>query len=253
MQQSNYERPNNKDRNEETKLRVSSIYVVQEGTTEELRSSLTSARSIYDSMVNVKVGPQAVQFEVHRGLLCYQSAYFNSCLNSTFKEAREKAVTLDDEDPKIFKRFFAWLYTGKLLYDEETVEKVPYGELLRSYIFAEKRLAPRFQNACIDAVILRDKVFQQLPNTEETQRVWDNVCDSSPMRRLLVDLLVLLGDMPKIIHEDSKIDFSADFLASIIRGLYVLKGSGPLSRQDLDFWGKRCSYHTHEDGSSECV
>jgi len=221
---------------------------------EQERNSLTSARSLFDKIVHVKVGPEAVLFEVHRGLLCYQSAYFHSCLNNNFKEAREGAVTLDDEDPETFKRFYAWLYTGKLLYDGETVEEVAHGELFHLYIFAEKRLAPRFQDAWMDAVISKDRNYANLPVSEDVQEVWDNVCGSSPMRKYLVDLYVRTGDLLDVLSEDKKIVLSKELLASIIRALYpyaTLRIDQTGFR--VDFWELRCQYHTHEDSSGECV
>ena len=206
-----------------------------------------ASRSLYDSLVFLQVGPEAVNFGIHKGLLCRESAYFRSCFNSTFMEAREGRVTLEDEDPEVFKRFNEWLYTGKVLYDDETYENISFAPLLDLYVFAERRLMPRLQNACIDALISKDKESPHLPPALPVQHVWDHTSVSSPMRRLLVDLHVRFGDMRDILASDEDIElYSKDFLAAIIVAYYDAKKDGPV-KVCSDFWKERSRYHTNED------
>ena len=206
-----------------------------------------TSRSLYDSLVFLEVGPEAVNFGVHKGLLCRESAYFRSCFNGTFMEAREGRVTLEDEDPEVFKRFNEWLYTGKVLYDDETYENVSFTPLLDLYVFAERRLMPRLQNACIDALISKNKESPHLPPGLAIQYVWDHTFVSSPMRRLLVDLHVRCGDMQGILASDEDIELhSKSFLAAIIVAYYDAKRDGSI-RVYFNFWKERSRYHTDED------
>lgn len=169
-----------------------------------------------------------------------------------FVEARTGTVTLDDEEPRIFKRFNAWLYTGNLLYDEETIEKIHYSRLFEQYIFAAKRLIPGLQNACIDAVIHKFDVDTQLPLIEHTVKLWDNTSESSPMRKLVVDYFAAYGDMADYFARDDEVDkHSKDFLASLVRTLYIARRYDSLE-PDVDFWTRRCQYHTHDDSSTAC-
>lgn len=213
---------------------------------------LTCNRTLYDLVVYVKVGPDGVEYGIHRGLLCYQSAYFRSCFHGPFTEALAGTVTLDDEDPKIFKRFNAWLYTGNLLYDEETIEKIDYDQLFETYVFAEKRLIPNLQNACIDAVIHKDMGDEWAPRQEDVTYLWENTSHKSPMRRLLVDEFVSHVNMPDYLETEEDIEpLSKDFLAALVHVFYKAKIYKGL-RENHDFWGKRCRYHIHEDGTPKC-
>ncbi len=167
-------------------------------------------------------------------------------------EACAGTVTLDDEDPETFKRFNAWLYTGNLMYDEETMQMIEYGRLFELYVFAEKRLIPGLQNACIDAVIHKFLVGKAFPQIKHTVTLWDNTPNSSPMRKLVVDQFVAKGHMVKYLAFDDEVDMhSKDFLASLVRTYYTARKDGSL-KPGWDFWARRCHYHTHEDGSTEC-
>lgn len=168
-----------------------------------------------------------------------------------FREACAGTVTLDDEDPRTFKRFNAWLYTGKLLHDEETIENIAFGRLFELYVFAEKRLIPGLQNACIDAVIY--KFLTILPCVAHTVKLWENTSDSSPMRKLVVDEFVSYGDVSSdYLGIDGTVDvLSKDFLASLACTSLKARVDSTLT-YGWDFWTCRCQYHIHDDGSTAC-
>ena len=213
---------------------------------------LTCFSSLYESIIYVEVGPEAIRFPIHKGLLCFESSYFKACLNGKFQEASEDKTTLEDEDPSIFRRFIAWLYTGKVLKDQETTETMSYIKICDLYILAEKRLVTRLQNTCIDAVINKHRSCNILP-TLSVRRIWNNTSNKSPMRKLLVDLWVRDGDMAKFLDTDEEVNsYSKDFLASVIRAFDIAK-TGDLLSEQWDFWNKRCLYHTHEDFNGDCT
>ena len=181
-----------------------------------------------------------VSFGVHKGLICSKSAYFKSRLEGGFKEASEAKVTLTDEDPDTFKRFNWWLYTGKVLFDEERVEDTNYDKLFDLYAFGEKRLIPHLQNACIDAVINRDIVTETIPYGEVVQQLWDKLPRQSPMRKLLTDLFVWNADIMEFFSKDEDIEtYSKDFLASVLRGYHLAEDN-----DDPDFWEERQKYYS---------
>ncbi len=84
-------------------------------------------------------------------------------MNGPFKEATDKSIELDDEDPAIFQAFVSWLYTGRLYEDKqepvdpdsedsETRTSVNLTEiqLTETWIFGEKRGIPALQNKAIN-------------------------------------------------------------------------------------------------------
>ncbi|TIA10752.1 hypothetical protein D6C83_08507 [Aureobasidium pullulans] len=49
-------------------------------------------------------------FYLHKKLLCDSSSYFKAALNNGFAETTSQKITLDDEDPAVFRIFASWLY-----------------------------------------------------------------------------------------------------------------------------------------------
>ena len=68
---------------------------------------------LYGSVVTLFVGPEKHRFDVHRGLLCQSSKFFEVALNSDFKE-KDGEVFLPEQPEMTFKYFVYWLYTGQL-------------------------------------------------------------------------------------------------------------------------------------------
>ena len=195
------------------------------------------------------MGAKAVDFAIHKGLLSQQSAYFKALFEGNFKEAELGIATLDDEDPAVFGRFHVWLYTGELLDNDETIGDVDYETLVDLFIFAEKRLAARFQNACIDAIISKSYVDQRIPHpTAVVGNVWASTSRLSPLRAFLVDIYARRGNMSAVLADDEDVEgYSKSFLASVIKAYYCMKRDQSTYRW-YDFWMQRCTYHTHSVG-----
>lgn len=75
----------------------------------------------FDTIIEVKVGANpAASFFLHKGALSFYSRYFRGAINGSFAEANSGIVNLSTEDPAVFKRFVAWLYTRKLELEESS-------------------------------------------------------------------------------------------------------------------------------------
>jgi hypothetical protein len=103
-----------------------------------LRDAITgpTAQIIVGSSAGIKT------YSIHKKLLCDSSTYFKAALNNGFVETKEQTITLDDEDPAIFRTFALWLYEGKL--NKKTLPLDVYigvleNYLLKLYVFADKR------------------------------------------------------------------------------------------------------------------
>lgn len=59
------------------------------------------------------VGPDEQRFDLHKGLLCSISDFFNTALTGTFIEANG-TIKLPEQSPATFKYFVYWLYTRSL-------------------------------------------------------------------------------------------------------------------------------------------
>ena len=64
-------------------------------------------------LITVRVGPNRESFHVHKDLIGQTSAFFQNACKGGFKEA-DGIINLPGQEPKIFKHFIYWLYTGKI-------------------------------------------------------------------------------------------------------------------------------------------
>lgn len=73
---------------------------------------LTAGRWAYSSIVRVLVGEEACEFFVHQDLVCPRSRFFSNALKEPWQEAKERKVTLMEEDANISAVYLALLYVS---------------------------------------------------------------------------------------------------------------------------------------------
>ncbi|KAI9706146.1 MAG: hypothetical protein M1812_008255 [Candelaria pacifica] len=141
------------------------------------------------TVVTIKVGPDAEPFNVHKELLCLYSSYFRGALRGCFSEAQKNTVVLPEDTVEVFRSFFCWLYTGQLRSDERNMKP---SELARIYVFADKSGVSLLKNNIIDAMSAR--LGEQLAGNIAIDCIFKNTPPNSPMRRLLIDQYVSWAD-----------------------------------------------------------
>ncbi|ROW17054.1 hypothetical protein VPNG_01272 [Cytospora leucostoma] len=104
-------------------------------------------------VVTVAVGPNKIQFPVHRRALQQTQAgqFFNRAFNNGFRESDNGNLELPEDDPDIFNHFLKWLYnscTGPVV-PGELIKACDNPQALRMYIFADKYLIFDFQDFII--------------------------------------------------------------------------------------------------------
>ena len=112
-------------------------------------------------------------------------------------------VDLPMVSPQVFERFHLWLYAGNILDPDESTRSVSWSELMDLYQFGDARGIPEMQNAVIDAIIEKQKIENSIPVTN-FNKIYDQVQDDSPIRKLAVDFIAHLADFGlKVWHEKS--------------------------------------------------
>ncbi|EUC33757.1 hypothetical protein COCCADRAFT_36419 [Bipolaris zeicola 26-R-13] len=84
-------------------------------------------------------------FYLHFDLLVAESDMFSNSLTGGFKEAEEKAIELEDEDPEIFGFFVEYLYRNQSILSRDVAHYSEYVTLARLYAMGERLMAPKFQ------------------------------------------------------------------------------------------------------------
>lgn len=80
-----------------------------------IKSRLIKNSGIDQTIVTIKIGPDAKDFHIHRELLCKASRYFQGTFKGEFSEARDRVINLDDISVRTFETVQRWLYSGILL------------------------------------------------------------------------------------------------------------------------------------------
>jgi len=162
-------------------------------------------RCLVSNIIQVKVGADQQIFNVHKDLLCYYSSYFERALNGDFKEAIDKSIELDDEDPFIFQAFVSWLYTERLYEDKKepidpksedrekrTTVNLSQRQLMQIWLFGEKRGIPALQNKAIN---LYHQNFSEsrLLDVYLLNTVYEQTLEDSKLRKYLAALYAFSG------------------------------------------------------------
>jgi len=188
------------------------------------------------------VGAEKRSFSIHKNLLCNAAPYFKAALDGGFAESKSQVLELPEDDEEVFERFVLWLYTNKLLEENQTMEDVSWEILLGLYIFGEARGISGLQNEVIDTFIDKQEVADLIP-TNRAPRIYENTPTDSPLRRLLVDWTAY-----QAILSPSEWDFEEEddlcpkqFLYDVIFVLYDLRNENRPA--EMDFTASRSDYH----------
>ena len=187
-------------------------------------------------------------FDVHKGLLCYHSEDFFDRLDDAMPQAPTGRYALRDEDPTVFAHFFIWMYTGKLMDEqfEEAPDAVTWELLVDTYLFAYRRQARRFRNACIDALIRKMIITDELTPPPLIVKVWYKIpVPMDPMRRLFVEFFKRSNAKLRNLGTAAVMAYPKELLARVALGGSIEEIPG--------LWEIRCAFHYHVEGEGYCL
>lgn len=205
-------------------------------------NKLIPLRALYDSIIYLHVGPEKVKFGIHKGLLCRYSRYFSAALNGSFKEAQTGIVDLADETIPVIRMFNLWLYTQKIVGRDSSEDVIKCQDLIDLYIFAEKRVIPKLQDAAILALLKQMQTREKIPIAYVT-RIWENTAEKSGLRRLFVDAAAHMVDLVVVFEDPRYRKLPKAFLADVL--VAVAKGN-ELPKKRWSYL-RACDYHVHPD------
>ncbi|KAA6410594.1 MAG: 50S ribosomal L17 [Lasallia pustulata] len=205
-------------------------------------TSTSSIAALYDSIIYLHVGPEKVKFGIHKGLLCRYSRYFSAALNGSFKEAQTGIVDLADETIPVIRMFNLWLYTQKIVGRDSSEDVIKCQDLIDLYIFAEKRVIPKLQDAAILALLKQMQTREKIPIAYVT-RIWENTAEKSGLRRLFVDAAAHMVDLVVVFEDPRYRKLPKAFLADVL--VAVAKGN-ELPKKRWSYL-RACDYHVHPD------
>ncbi|THX13826.1 hypothetical protein D6D13_03412 [Aureobasidium pullulans] len=200
------------------------------------------------------VGPpgNTQTFNIHKKLLCDASSYFKAALNNGFAETTSQKITLDDEDPAVFRTFASWLYHPSIVLPIEHLN-VQEKHLLKLYLFADKRGIVNLANDTITILAslwTNDRVVKS-----KTNWIFSEILASSKLYDLILDniFLELRHDISDTNHL-LQADLPKSVLVDLLDREMKYRSDIPSTRSCLL---SACHYHVHgPDGvltEAECV
>ncbi|KAI4209232.1 MAG: hypothetical protein LQ351_007811 [Letrouitia transgressa] len=217
-------------------------------------------RAIFSSnVVTITISPTRTPFKVHEGLLLKHSEHFRNLVVGGRAQAHlRQKIYLADETPQTFRLVNFWLYTGILTDDEDPEAPTPnpeellgpsWNELVDVYIFAERKLMPALQDACIELFIRRIIKSTTFPQ-QILGRVWQHTSDGSTMQQLIFDLLTRCFHISEWIETTKRFGgLNTNFLIDLISMYSAIKfGRKP---ESINFWEERAVYMVSKDEGNE--
>ena len=162
-------------------------------------------------------------------------------------------MPLPEDDPATFQIVKNWLYTQKLVTEDEKGEDASCSSkmLMALYVFGDARGIPHLQNAVINAI--RNQKAIPVP---QVPYIFENTPESSPLRRLLVDMIA--WDMWDRLDFNEGCAFKPGYRnchtpESLMRLVVaVSKIPRPMVIANAPYRKDICSYHEHPDGEARC-
>lgn len=201
----------------------------------------------------VQVGSENKKdFAVHKGLLIRHSDFFQAALTGDWKEKKDGAVPLPEQDPEIFKTFQHFLYSGQVctsrdgdyhLNDDGSSRDKEWVRLAEAWVLGDAILSTSFKDAVVDAIIAKVINISYSPTNLHTL-VYPKSTVGAKIRTLLVDLAVWRWNrtfVPSPPPGDSALFFYDAFLAINKIKDNEREGKPPFKGEST------CNYHEHGD------
>lgn len=204
-------------------------------------------------MIEIVVGTdRPVTFCVHEELLRASACFFKAALSHDWKEARSRTISLNSDEPEIFRLYMHWLYRGtlptRIASRNAIVDNKEYLQLSKAYVLGDKLQDGHFTDAVMDAIIDKSSEMLFCPNNDMISYVYDNTTELSQLRLFLVDSYVNeqygndLGE-PGVLPNA--------FVHSIAVELLKLRKAVPGKKQPRTLTST-CKYHQHASDEKVC-
>ena len=139
-------------------------------------------------MVHLLVGHEAIQFDVHRRLLCSASVIFEKAFNGEWRESEGK-MSLPKVDPFILQLLVHTLYTGKIDFVNTAVTHLPkmVPNHLCLYTLADRLQFRQILPLLMDCIRSQRRFYLSIIKSSEAEYIYSNSEQSSKLRRLAAE------------------------------------------------------------------
>ena len=150
---------------------------------------------------------------------------------------------IKEEDPEVFRRFYMWLYSSKIISESETNKNLARSSIINLYIFAERKGIALMMNTCVDTVIRKRKEGGLFPGQADVNTLWKSPGKVFMLRRLLLHIFARECNINQAIAANGS--YHPKFLQGLVQILYDMKDKKATYAR-VDFWGKRQQYYVED-------
>ena len=129
---------------------------------------LTPPRYLTSPVVTIRVGSEKpVAFNLHKVLVCRESAHLSKAFQGAFKETADQECILPEEDPRLFGYFVEHLYREGWLHGQETnFHYSKFSTLARLYTMGDRLMAKGLQDLTLQRFAAAICRTTELPEQE---------------------------------------------------------------------------------------
>jgi hypothetical protein len=224
---------------------------------------LTQSRGRESTFATVLVGPDQTRFVVHENLLVHYSKFFHAALTGKFKEAEDKTVKLEEDDPDIFELFVHWLYYQRFpdkvygdnegilalwtIDDDDDYQSSPSDNCVYLHIFGDKYEVEKLRCDTINELVqmILSDPGTGLCGAASMRTAFRDLPGGSPMRQLIIDAHYRHGDSNE--YDDLEDYDCIPFLHGVWRKytaatIQAMEGDPHVLHNEIE----SCDYHNHK-------
>ncbi|KAJ4290967.1 hypothetical protein N0V90_010163 [Kalmusia sp. IMI 367209] len=201
--------------------------------------------SDYRDIVKITFGKNGNEkvFFVHPPILKERSVFFQKALEGDWREAKDCAIDLPEDEPTVFSVYLRYLYTGNMSIDSDQTNiraaaRYERWMAINLYTLADKFQDVRSKNAATKALVkavreVRGEKNWVLPELDNIKAIYGRTMFGSALRKLLVDLFAYYASREHLNDYDG---FPKEFLFDLSSALLdlrpAMRKAGPRSSME---------------------
>ena len=159
------------------------------------RSTLSSSSAASD----VYKRQEQKRFILHHDAVCSKSKFFRAACSERWLEGQERIVRLPEAKPVAFQEYCRWIYYGQVAdgtctMTSSNIEKLGETQrLIDLYLLGDQLDDTQLRNQANIKLFKSLQNANTMPSIAQMELVWDSTTRGSSLRKLLVDVVVLLN------------------------------------------------------------
>lgn len=148
----------------------------------------------FNKVFTVLIGPKPFDkaLTIHEDVLRSTSKFFQAACSKALAERSERVVRLPEVQFNLFQMYTVWVYSGKVVINEKKYH-LPASQLellLHTWLLGDVLGDAQFRNQVMRTCVEEPPTFDVVPNVDIFTHVWKKTTPSSPLRKMLVDVIV---------------------------------------------------------------